>query len=113
VKGGVMADRFMYVKGYYRTIPNEKKVKKMKKKMRLKKAKLSKIPYFERFFARNHREVLNSVLAIWIISFLFLFFGGNAVYAKRVHTEKWYQEKWCKQRMGKTEVRTRYNTRID
>ncbi len=72
-----------------------------------------KIPYWEKFFARNSREVASMFTFMWIVAFCFLFFGGHAVYAKRVHTERWYQEKWCAQRGGKTEVRTRYNTRVD
>jgi len=103
-----MVNEFIYIKGHYRIKP-----KKKRGKIKFTKPRISKIPYFEKFFARNSKETLNTILVIWIISFCFLFFGGNTVYAKRIHTEKWYQQKWCKQIDGKTEVRTKYNTRID
>ena len=34
-------------------------------------------------------------------------------YAKRNHPEKWYQEKWCRDRGGKTEVVLPDKTRCD
>ncbi len=36
-----------------------------------------------------------------------------SVYAKRIHPEKWYQQIWCAEHKGQTEVRLADRTRCD
>ena len=51
---------------------------------------------------------------IYIVSFLlFIFLSPLPALANRDHPEKWYQEKWCQERGGRTEVRLPDRTRCD
>ena len=54
-------------------------------------------------------KITKKALLLFAIGFISLIF----ISAKRIHHEKWYQEKWCSDRGGKTEVVLADKTRCD
>ncbi len=48
-----------------------------------------------------------------VFAIIICFITAAPCFAKRKHPEKWYQEKWCKEHNGETEVRLPDKTRCD